>query len=59
MWAVAPLPEDSYLNIINEPTHQNTSAGSTHAPQIQEEDVNWIRSSILAKFKIQFNMKWR
>ena len=56
--AVAPLPKDRHLD-INDPTHQNTSAGSIHAPQTPGEDVNCIRFSIQAKFKIQFNMRWR
>ena len=50
--AVAPLPEDSHLNIINNPTHQNTSIKSVHTCQTPGEDINWIRSSIWAKFEI-------
>ena len=57
--AVAPLQEDSHLDIINNPTHQNTSTGSIHAPQTPGEDINWIKSSIQAKFEIQFDMEWR
>ena len=57
--AVIPLPEDSCLDITNNPTNQSTSAESIHAPQTPGEDVNCIRFSILAKFKIQFYMRWR
>ena len=57
--AITPLPGDSHLDIINDPTHQNTSAESIHAHQTLGEDVNWIRSSIQAKFEILFDMKWR
>ena len=56
---VTPLPEDSHLDIINDPTHQSTRTGSVHAPQTQGEDVNYIRFNIQAKFEIQFNMRWR
>ena len=51
-WAVAPLSEDSHLDIINDPTYQNTSVKSIHAHQTPGEDVNWIKSSNWAKFKI-------
>ena len=38
--AVAPLPEDSHLNTINDPTRQNTSVESIHARQTPGEDIN-------------------
>ena len=55
--AATSLPEDSHLNIINDPIHQNVSVKSIHALQIPGEDVNWIRSSIQANLEIQFDLK--
>ena len=55
---VNPLPEDSHLDIINDPTHQNASIKSDHACQTPGEDVNWIRSSSL-KPRYSSTWSWR
>ena len=38
-WTVTPLPEDHHLNIIKDPTHQNTNVESIHAHQTLGEDI--------------------
>ena len=38
--AVTPLPGDSHLDIINDPTHQNASAGSVCIHLTPGKDVD-------------------
>ena len=54
IWTVTSPPEDSHLNIINNPTHQNASIKIIHTHQTPGEDINWIRSSS-SKSSLRYN----
>ena len=51
--AVTPLPGNSHLDTINDPTHQNASAGNIHTYLTPGKDVDLIES------RTQFDKRWR